>query len=168
MPAAEIDSDAKAAFFSVHALKDTKFADKFKKMLAAGKPVLITDGLTKRLENINRDDENLIILKVGGNPHNLLKLTRKELEPIRNKLLAPFGIRFDAPNKVGLYLIGDNCLIVENFNDESIDVSMEFSKSVKARKRLVLPPEGNVEFSCNRGKLKFNKITPRTLVAVEY
>ena len=168
VPAAEIDSDAKAAFFSVHALKDPKFADKLKKMLDAGKPVLITDGLAKRLKDINHDDENLTILKVGGNPHNLLKLSRKELNSIRAKLLAPFGIRFDAPNKVALYLIGDNCLIVENFNDESINATVEFSQSVKARKALVLPPEGNVEFSCNRGKLKFNKITPRTLVAVEY
>ncbi len=168
VPAAKIRSDAKAAFFSVHALKDPKFADKLKKMLDAGKPVLLTDGLAKRLKNISRDDENLTILKVSGNPHNLLKLTRKELEPIRTKLLAPFGIRFDAPNKVALYLIGDNCLIVENFNDEPIDVSMEFSKPVKARKTLVLPPEGNVEFSCDHRKLKFNRITPRTLVAVEY
>jgi len=168
VPAAEIDSDAKAAFFSVHALKDPKFADKLKKMLDAGKPVLITDGLANRLKDINHDDENLTILKVGGNPHNLLKLSRKELNSIRAKLLAPFGIRFDAPNKVALYLIGDNCLIVENFNDESINATVEFSQSVKARKALVLPPEGNVEFSCNRGKLKFNKITPRTLVAVEY
>jgi len=168
VPAAEIRSDAKAAFFSVHALKDPKFADKLKKMLDAGKPVLITDGLAKRLKNINRDDENLTVLKVSGNPHNLLKLTRKELEPIRNKLLAPFGLRFDAPNKVALYLIGDNCLIIENFNDESINATVEFSQPVKARKALVLPPEGNVELTRNRGKLEFNKITPRTLVAVEY
>jgi len=83
-------------------------------------------------------------------------------------LLAPFGIRFDAPNKVALYLIGDNCLIVENFNDEPIDVSMEFSKSVKARKTLVLPVDGDVKFSCDRRTLNFSKITPRTLVAVEY
>ncbi len=168
VPAVEIRSDAKAAFFSVHALKDPKFADKLKKMLDDKKPVLLTDGLAKRLKNVNRDDENLTILKVSGNPHSLLKLTRKELNSIRTKLLAPFAIRFDAPNKVALYLIGDNCLIVENFNDEPIDVSMEFSKPVKARKTLVLPPEGNVELSCNRGKLEFNKITPRTLVAVEY
>ena len=168
VPAVEIDPEAKAMFLSVHALKDPKFADKLRKMLDAGKPVLITDGLAKRLKNVDLEDENLTILKVGGNPHNLLKLTRKELKPIRDKLLAPFGMRFDAPNKVALYLIGDNCLIVENFNDEPVNATVEFSQPVKARKTLVLPPEGNVEFSCNRGKLEFNKITPRTLVAVEY
>jgi len=137
-------------------------------MLDAEKPVLITDGLAERLSNINTDDGNLTVLKVGGNPRSLLKLNRRQLNPVRNKLLAPFGIRFDAPNKVALYLIGEDCLVVENFNDELVDVSLEFSKPVKARKALVLPPEGNVEFSWSRRKLKFTGVTPRTLVAVEY
>jgi len=168
VPSAEIHSDAKAAFFSVHALKDRDFPDKLKKMLSAKKPVLITDGLTKKLKGVNLKDENLTILKVSGNPHRLLKLTRKELNYIRDKLLAPFAIRFDAPNKVALYLIGDNCLIIENFNDEPINAALEFLKPVKARKKLVLPVDGSVELSCTGKKLNFAKITPRTLIAVEY
>jgi hypothetical protein len=184
VPTAEIDTDAEAAFFSVHALKEPDFASKLEKMLDAKKPVLITDGLAKRLNTINTDNENLTVLKVNGNPRSLLKLTREELKPVRDKLLAPFGIRFDAPNKVALYLIGESarrtadkparrtagehCLIVENFNDEPVDASLEFSKPIEARKTLVLPLEGNVEFSCSQGKLKFTKVTPRTLVAVEY
>jgi hypothetical protein len=137
-------------------------------MLDAGKPVLITDGLVRRLSNFNTDVENLTVLKVNGNPRSLLKLNRKQLYPIRDKLLAPFGMRFDAPNKVALYLIGEDCLVVENFNDEPVDISLEFSQPIKARKALVLPTEGNVEFSRSRRKLKFTEITPRTLVAVEY
>jgi len=168
VPSAEIRPDAKAAFFSVHALKDRDFPAKLRKMLDAKKPVLITDGLAKKLKNVNLKDENLTILKVGGNPHRLLKLTRKELNPIRDKLLAPFGIRLDAPNKVALYLIGDNCLIIENFNDEPINAALEFLKPVKARKKLVLPVDGSVELSCTARKLNFAKMTPRTLIAVEY
>jgi len=42
VPTAEIRSDAKAAFFAVHALKDPLFSDKLNKMLGAKKPVLIT------------------------------------------------------------------------------------------------------------------------------
>jgi hypothetical protein len=168
VPADEIDADAKAAFFAVHSLKDPAFSDKLNKMLDAKKPVLITDGLAKKLKGVNLKDENLTILKVDGNPHNLLKLTRDELNSIRNKLLVPFGIRFDAPNKVALYLIGDNCLIVENFNDEPVDASLEFSSPVKARKTLILPVGGNVEISCTGTKVDFVKITPRTLAAVEY
>jgi len=168
VPTAEINVDAEAAFFSVHALKDPGFPAKLKKMMAVEKPILITDGLYKQLNDPGLKGENLMILKVNGKPRDLLKMTREELRPIRRKLLAPFGISFDSPNKVALYIIGSDCLVVENFNDEPVDVSVEFSKPVKARKSLVLPIEGNVDFSCIRTKLNFSKITPRTLVAIEY
>jgi hypothetical protein len=168
VPADKIHSDVKAAFFAVHSLKDTDFSDKLNKMLDAKRPVLITDGLAKKIKGVNLNDENLTVLKVDGNPHNLLKLTRDELNSIRNKMLAPFGIRFDAPNKVALYLIGDNCLVVENFNDGPVDASLEFPNVVKARKALVLPVDGNVELSCTAKKVNLAKITPRTLIAVEY
>ncbi|OHB73762.1 MAG: hypothetical protein A2Z25_00770 [Planctomycetes bacterium RBG_16_55_9] len=167
-PAATIKADAEAAFFPVHALKDPAFADKLQRMLAANKPVLITDGLAKRLPGLNLENKNLTILKVNGNPRSLLNLTRDELNPIRNKLLAPFGLRFDAPNKVALYLIGEHGLIVENFNDEPIDATLEFTKPVKASKTLILPGEGVVDFSSSGRKLSLKKITPRTLVAIEY
>ncbi len=168
IPSAEINLDAKAVFFSVHALKDRDFPYELRNMLNAKKPVLITDGLAKKLKGVNLEDENLTVLKVDGNPHNLLKLTRDELNSIRNKMLEPFGIRFDAPNKVALYLIGDDCLVVENFNDEPIDASLEFPKPVKAQKKLVLPIYGNVELSCTAKRVNFAKVTPRTLIAVEY
>jgi len=168
VPAAEINPDAKAAFLPVHALKDPLFSDKLNKMLGAKKPVLITDGLAKKIKGVNLKDENLTVLKVNGNPHSLLKLTRDELKSIRDKMLAPFGIRFDAPNKVAFYLIGDNCLVVENFNDGPVDASLEFSNVVKARKTLVLPVDGNVELSCTAKKINLKKITSRTLIAVEY
>jgi len=168
VPAAEIRSDVKAAFFPVHALKDPDFSRKLKKMLVAKKPVLITDGLAERLDGVNLDDENLTILKVNGNPRGLLKLTRKQLKPIRDKLLAPFGIRFDAPNKVALYLVGEDYLIVENFNDEPVDAVLRFSRPFEARRELILPIGGDVKISKSRGRLNLSKITPRTLVAIEY
>lgn len=168
VPTAKIDPGAKAAFFPVHSLKDPQFKDKLEKMLAADKPVLLTDGLAKRLDGIDLSGKNVTILNVNGNPKNLLKLTRQELRPIRDKLLAPFGMKFDAPNKVALYLIGDRHVVVENFNDEPIDAILEFPKPVKARKTLVLPINGNVELRGTGEKLRFTKITPRTLVVIEY
>jgi hypothetical protein len=168
VPTAAISTDAEAAFFSVHALKDPAFADKLRRMLAANKPVLITDGLAKRLPGLDLENMNLTILKLGGNPRNLLKLTRKQINPVRNKLLAPFGMTFDAPNKVALYLIGEHSLIVENFNDESIDATLEFSDPVKARQILILPGDGNVNFAGTKKKLSLTNITPRTLVVFEY
>lgn len=168
IPTTALNTDAEAAFLSVHALKDAALSDKLRKMLAAGKPVLITDGLAEKLPGVDLQRDNVTILKVSGNPHRLLGLTREQIKPIRDKLLAPFAMKFDAPNKVALYLVGDDYLIVENFNDEPVDVSIEFARASAARKALVLPPNGEVELAAQRNKLNLTKITPRTLVAIEY
>jgi len=168
VPTAKIDTDAKAAFFSVQALKDTQFGDKLRRMLAAGKPVLITDGLADRLDGIDLDAGNPTILKVGGKPRGLLELSREQLRPMRKKMLAPFGMSFDAPNRVALYLIGHNCIIVENFNDEAVNASLELPKPVEAKVALILPGEGSVDFTCAGRKLSLAEITPRTLIAFKY
>ncbi|MBN2128338.1 MAG: hypothetical protein JW741_02540 [Sedimentisphaerales bacterium] len=168
VPTAQIDAAAPAAFLPVHAMKDSQLQPKLGRMLAADKPALITDGLAARLATSVTDDKNLLVLEVKGNPRSLLGLTRRELKPIRDKMLAPFGVQFDAPNRVALYLIGDDCVVVENFNDEPVTASLEFAQPVDARKALVLPTDGVAEFSCEAGRIDFKKITPRTLVALTY
>jgi hypothetical protein len=168
VPTAEVRTDGKAAFLPVHALKDPQLVDKLKTLLAAKTPVLITDGLARRLPDSITKDENVLVLKVGGNPRSLLDLTREQLKPIRDKMLAPFGIHFDAPNKVALYLIGDHCLAIENFNDEPVTATLEFSQPIKASKALVLPVNGAADFSCEAGKIDFTKITPRTLAVLTH
>jgi hypothetical protein len=168
VPTVAVSTNAEAAFLSVHALKDPALADKLESMLAAGKPVLMTDGLAERLPDVELKRDNLAVLKVNANPRGLLGLTREQLKPIRDRLLAPFGVKFDAPNKVALYLIGEHCLIVENFNDDPVDVSVELGKAATARKVLVLPDDGGADFSAAQGRLNLTKITPRTLVAIEY
>ena len=168
VPTSRIDTDAKAAFFSVHALKDPRFGDKLHEMLDAGTPVLMTDGLAGRLKGVDLGGDNPTILKLGGKPRSLLELSRRQLRPLREKLLAPFGMSFDAPNKVALYLIGHDCLIVENFNDEPVSATVEFGRPVAARKVLVLPNSGSVDFSGSGRKWSVADMTARTLVAVEY
>ena len=168
VPTAQIDAAAPAAFLPVHALKDSRLQTKLARMLAADRPVLVTDGLASRLATTVTDDENLLVLEVKGNPRSLLELTRRELKPIRDKMLAPFRVRFDAPNKVALYLIGEDCVVVENFNDEPVAASLEFAKPVNARKALVLPADAAAEFSCEAGRIDFKKIGPRTLVALTH
>jgi hypothetical protein len=116
VPTASIRTDVKAAFLPVHTLKDPGWAGKVRVMLEKGTPVLVTDGLAGSLPGDVRNNKSLAVLNVGGEPKRLLKLTREELKPIRERLLAPFGLRFDAPNKVALYLMGDDCVAVENFN----------------------------------------------------
>ncbi|MBP7053333.1 MAG: hypothetical protein KBE65_20180 [Phycisphaerae bacterium] len=168
IPTAEIRTDAKAAFLPVHAMKDPQLNDKLAAMLKAGTPVLITDGLAAKLPADLASDKNLLTLKVDGKPNSLLDLTRDDLKPIREKLLAPLGIRFDAPNKVALYLFGDDCIAIENFNDEPVTVALEFAKPTSPTKSLLLPTDGKADFSCTTGRIDFAKITPRTLVAFTY
>lgn len=166
VPTASIRTDAQAAFLPVHALKDAGWADKVRAMLDEGTPVLVTDGLAGALPVGVGENENLSVLKVGGEPKSLLTLTREELKPIRDKLLAPFGLRFDAPNKVGLYLIGDDCVAIENFNDAAVRVTLEFARAVSVRTALTLPVDADVQLFNDSGRLEFQTIAPRTLVVL--
>jgi len=130
--------------------------------------VLNTDGLAQRLKNMDLNRENLITLKVNGITKKLLKLKRQDLKPIRDKLLAPLGMKFDAPNKTALYLFGDDLLVVENFNDEPIQVTLEINNLTQAKKILVLSSEGKVDFKRNQKILILDSISPRTLVVIRY
>jgi hypothetical protein len=170
VPAHEIDERAKSAVFPAQVLKDAAFPDALQRLLDKGTPVVITDGLEKRLTSNPKilNDPKLTVLKVGNSPRQLLQLTREELKPIRDILLAPLEMKFDAPAKVELYLFGDGTFVVENFNDEEVEVTLDLARLSTARKALVLPESrGNMDLSQNGNSLKM-RLSPRTLGAVEY
>jgi hypothetical protein len=124
LPCHEFPAKASAAFFSVHALKDTDFAAKLKAFIKAGKPVLLTDGLVKALgDKVDLKAPCVHVLMVKGEPKSLLKLGQAELDPLRVAMLKPLRVDFRAPNKTGIYLFTDGSRVFENFNDEPIDVT---------------------------------------------
>jgi len=124
-PCHKFPTQAPAAFFSVHALKDPRFAQKLIAFIAAGKPVLLTDGLARRLEGkIDLNAPNVQVLPVKGDPKSLLKLPQEELDALRAPLLRPFDVTFKAPNQVALYLFRDGSRVVENFNDKVVTVEL--------------------------------------------
>jgi hypothetical protein len=60
VPCHEFPAQAKAAFFSVHALKDPKLVEKLAAAIASGMPVLLTDGLMAQLSGqIKADSPNV-------------------------------------------------------------------------------------------------------------
>jgi hypothetical protein len=129
VPCHEFPGDAPAAFFPVHALKDPGFAEKLERLIRAGKPVLLTDGLAARLEGrVNLRAPNVQILAVQGDPKSLLALSQDALGPLREPLLRPLRTRFHAPNQVGLYLFRDGSWVIENFNDEPVEVELNGRK----------------------------------------
>lgn len=125
VPCHEFPTNAPAAFFSVHALKDAEFAGKLSGLIQSGTPVLLTDGLARRLaDRLHLQAPNVRILPVKGSPKSLLQLDRAELDGIREPLLLPLKTAFHAPNGVGLYLYSDGSFVVENFNDEAVEVEL--------------------------------------------
>lgn len=167
VPTEKFDMNAAAAFFSVHILKDPDFHGKLDKFLGEGKPVLMTDELANHIENVGQYD-NLHVLNINVDPRNLLKFSREELNEIRNNMLQPFGMKFDAPSMVSLYLMGDDLMVLENFRDEAVTVSLETKFSLDANIELILPAKEIVEKEFSENKLIFKDIPPRALVAINY
>jgi len=167
VPKEKIDMSAKAAFFPIQILKDPDWLVKLNEFQADKKPVLITDGLADYIENVDQYD-NLHLLNVNVDPINVLRMGREELNLIRNKMLAPFGVKFDAPSMVSLYLMGDDLIVIENFRDEPVSVSLETEFPMAADVKLILPASEKVLGEFTDQKLEFAEIPPRTLVAIQY
>lgn len=126
VPCHEFPADAKTAFFSVHSLKDADLAAKLAAFLAAGKPILLTDGLAKRLAGkVKLNVPNVRILSVKGDPKSLLKLPEADLDAIRAPLLGAVGHKLQGPGKVGLYLFDDGSWVIENFDDRPITARLD-------------------------------------------
>jgi hypothetical protein len=126
VPCHEFPTNAKAAFLSIHALKDPNLAEQVSAYITAGKPLLVTDGLATALAGkVKLDVPNIRVLSVKGDPKSLLTLPQAELDAIRQLLLRPFSRRFDAPHRVGLYLFEDGSYVIENFNDERVTVKFD-------------------------------------------
>jgi hypothetical protein len=124
-PCYEFPGQAPAAFFSLHALKDGELAPKLSAFIATGKPVLITDGLARRLAGqVKLDVANVHTLPVKGDPKTLLDLSQPKLDKFRAALLAPFKVSFEAPKQVALYLFQDGSWVAENFLDQSVEVKV--------------------------------------------
>ena len=129
VPCHEFPSDAKAGFFSIHALKDPDLPGKLAAFIASGKPVLITDGLARQLAGkVKLDVPSVHILPVKGDPKSLLELPQAELDASRSAILRPLGHRFHAPNRVAFYLFADGSWVIENFRDETVDVELDGTK----------------------------------------
>ncbi len=125
VPVHEFPADAPAAFFSIHALKDETFVERLKTFVAAGKPVLLTDGLVSALrDKMELDRPNIQVLPVKGDPKSLLGLDEPTLDRLRAQLLKPFAVELKAPNKVAFYLFADGGWVLSNFNNTSVSIRL--------------------------------------------
>ncbi len=123
VPCHEFPENAKAAFFSIHALTDPQFEERLSRLVERGVPVLLTDGLAKELKNQEAlKKSNVHLLQVQGDPHRLLRIPEDELNRLRRAMLSPWSMTVHGPNKLGVYVFDDGSYVLENFNDEAIRV----------------------------------------------
>ena len=165
VPTGKIDMNAKAAFFPIHMIKDPDFDNKLENFIAEGKPVLVTDGLADHIGGLDQYS-NVQVIEVDGNPRDILRLSREEVNLMRNKLLEPLGIKFDAPTMVSLYLMGDDLIIIENFKDEAVNVTLESEFSMNPEIQLTLPSGQSIGGDFSSNKLEISELPPRTLIAI--
>ncbi len=141
VPCHEFPTEAPAGFFSIHAMKDPDLATKLAAFIAAGKPVLITDGLAAALAGkVELNRPNVQILPVKGDPKSLLKLPQEQIDTLRAPLLKPLNIAFRAPVRVALYPFKDGSFVIENFGDEPATADISGTSHTIAA-RLALPVE---------------------------
>jgi hypothetical protein len=135
VPCHEFPEKAEAAFFSVHALKDPALSVKLSRLIASRRPVLVTDGLAKRLKGeVNMDAFNVDVLPVGGDPKSVLKLPQATLDELRAPLLRPWKVSLNAPAGVALYLFKDRSWVLENFNSDPAGVRwLDEAQTIPAR-----------------------------------
>jgi len=118
VPCHEFPSNAPAAFFSIHSLKQLGFESAFRNWLRSGKRALVTDGLAAKLpKDLTAGRTNVRILAVKGDPKSLLELSEPELNDLRAWALQPFGTTLTGPNKLGYSLFTDGSWVLQNFND---------------------------------------------------
>ena len=116
-------------------------------MLDANKPLLITDGLAKELEEIDPGCPNVIILEVKGDPHSVLGIPQDALKKIRDLMLEPFNISLEVPVRTAFYLISDEYIILENFNNEPVDFDLKIKELSNIEVALVITGKQEVKLN---------------------
>jgi hypothetical protein len=129
VPCHEFPTNAAAAFFSLHALKDPDFVPKLSSLIETGRSVLLTHGLAQRLTNqLSLASANIHVLPVHKEPKSLLELNQQQVDEIRAPFLRPFKTSFRAPNRVALYLFQDGSRVIENFGDDASEIELDGKK----------------------------------------
>jgi hypothetical protein len=141
VPCHQFPTNSPAAFLSVHALTDLKLPSELGQFIQTGRPVLLTDGLARRIGNqVNLTATNVYVLNVQAHPDSLIELSQARLDDLRAPLLNALHTTFQAPNRVALYLFSTDRRavqapdraalnsfthegwVVENFNNEPVTV----------------------------------------------
>ena len=166
-PASRIDPDAQAYFFPYQAGKDPQALEALRAGISSGKPTLVTQQFAEQyLKGNEPKAAGVIILDVTRDAWPLMNLNAETLQPIRDAMLRPFGMEFEAPTRVSLYLFGNSLVVIENFNDRPVDVRLKRTNVSTPAVTLAMPAESN-SMKANGDNTRL-KILARSLVVLNY
>ena len=136
-----------------------------KEMIHAGKPVAFTDEFFA-FTNFDKAEDAIVFSPKGDN-WNLMDIPQKDLDTLRNRLLAPYGVSLNAKSRVGLSLFDDDMEILQNFNDEAVEVQIDLKGRNKKVRNIVLVLSQNKKVVMNREGTSYALTIPaRTLVVL--
>jgi hypothetical protein len=125
--AATFPHEAPAAVFALPALGDRQFVPQLRRYLAGGGRALITGGLAQRLGRLpSQYADRVYVLRLMNDGKPLAALPQNTVDSARNFLLAPLGLRIQAPPRVLFHFVGRDRLLVENWNPWAAGVRINF------------------------------------------
>lgn len=167
VPAETIDAQAKAALLGHQILHEQDAIENVQAFHNAGKPVLITDTLLNELpEEIQTNPKSFTEIHVPNDKWEWMDYAQEELNQARNTMLKPFGVQFNAPSRVSLYLFGETVYGIENFNNEPVQIQLTVDGEKKPKPFLVIKKEKKVKTEFSKGTL-YMTIPKRTLVLLK-
>jgi len=162
----ELDCRAKATILGEQAIGYESVRLYVQEMICAGKPVAFTQRFLNYTGFTAPDDAVVFdpqddIWNIVNNP------SQREIDALRNQLLKPFGIEMLAKSRVGLMLFDDDMEILQNFNDEAVDVTLNLcGRNGKTRKIALVLSKGQDVGMDREGSNYRLSIPPRTLVVL--
>ncbi len=166
VPCTEISPQVQAALITSHSAGHPATVAWLR--AAEDRPVIITPAAENALPAGALGEGKRPVARLSWNkdPREVMDLPREELDRIRERVLAPLGIRLSAPGRVALYLF-DDLAALENFNDSAVEVLLDAGvRPAEEKDTIVLPPSRTGEVRRERrGDAVAFGIPPRTLIA---
>jgi hypothetical protein len=126
VPVHEFQYDSSGLFVPINGWSDPEIFPRLNEFVATGRPVLLSDGLVRRLSGkLQLAGGNVDVLKVSGNPQSLLQMPRRQLDELRARLLKPIDAKLRAPANVAFYPFSDGSWVLANFSDREVTVELD-------------------------------------------
>lgn len=166
----EFDATAPGFVFGAYVLHNADWPAALKAALDTGRPVLLTQAFAEGARGAGialEGAQQVIVLPPISDANRwqaLEALPEAELNVLRDRACEALGVRFHAPARVALYLLGGDVAVVESFRDEAARCELAIEGWKGFQSVLTMPAGG--EAGVSGGTPAEIILPPRSLLAV--